>query len=93
MKLHLIVVALAVTISACSTSNTRSSPPRPPVDYMTETNTMACMIEQDPTKRTICIARTRYSVSHCAPIVDEAQRTFCIEAVKVEIRKYNQMKK
>jgi formyltetrahydrofolate synthetase len=51
------------------------------------------MIEQDPTKRTICIARTRYSVSHCAPIVDEAQRTFCIEAVKVEIRKYNQTKK
>lgn len=92
MKLHLIVVALAVAVSACR-SSTQSSPPRPPVDYMTETNTMACMIEQDPTKRTICIARTRYSVSHCAPIVDEAQRTFCIEAVKVEIQRYNQRNK
>ena len=79
MKLPLLAVALAVAVSACS--NTRSSPPRPPVDYMTETNPMACMIEPDEVKRMTCVARTRKSAAYCAPIRDKAQLDFCIAAV------------
>jgi hypothetical protein len=87
MKLHLVTITLALLVSACVANNTRSSPPRPQVDYMNETSPMACMIEQDPVKRATCIAIVRRNVAHCAPIANEAQRTFCIEAVKQRLQK------
>jgi len=77
MKLF-IIVALTVAVSACS--NTRSSPPRPAVDYTNETNPYACMIEPDDVKRMTCFAITRKSAAYCAPIKDANQLNFCTAA-------------
>ena len=80
MKQHLIILSLALALSACA-SSTRSSPPRPDVDYVNETNPHACMIEADKVKRMTCIAIARKNAAYCAPIVEQAPRDFCIAAV------------